>query len=419
MVSRLTRFLPVLALLAVVGAPPSDAGEVNRIAAVVNDEAVSVLDLQLRVRMVQATSKVPDTDEVRQRLATQILRKMIEERLMAQEARRLKLTVSKEDVFKQVESIEKQNRLEHGALEKILKQAGVPVSVLYRQIEAELSWGKVIRMTLAPQVKVSHEEVKDHLEMLKGNIGQPEYLLAEILLPVDSPDREAEMAQTAQRIVEQLRQGAPFQNMARQFSQGSTAANGGDLDWVQVASLEPEIAEALGKMPASGLSTPIRAIDGYHIMLLRDRRVFGQKSANAEGTLALVQAFLPAGNDRPGAVRRLQEITAGAKNCAQMEEIAKRHNLPQSGRGTARLAQMSPQARQFITKLKLLQVSTPIQDQAGVRVIMVCGQASDESESGLPSEEKIKSMLERQRLELLSQRALRDLKRSAFIESKL
>lgn len=422
MVSRLPHFLPLLALLAVLGALPSagHASEVNRIAAVVNDEAVSVLDLQLRMRLVQATSKVPDTEEVRQRLASQILRKMVEERLMAQEAKRLKLSVTKEDVYKQVEIIEKQNRLERGALERILKQAGVPLSVLYRQLEAELSWGKVIRMTMAPQIKVSEEEVKDHIDMLKGNIGQPEYLLAEILLPVDNADREAEMAQTAQRIVDQVRQGASFQNMARQFSQGAAAASGGDMDWVPVASLEPEIAEALGRMTPGSLSPPIRAVDGYHIMLLRDRRVFGQKSAASEGVLAIVQLFMPAGSDRENSTRRIREISAGAKNCAQMEEVAKRHNLTQSGRGTARLSQLNPQARQFLTSLKLLQVSQPMQDQAGVRVIMVCGQANDDSqsESGLPSEEKVKSVLERQRLELQSQRALRDLKRGAFIEIK-
>lgn len=422
MVSRLTHFLPLLALLAVLGALPSagHASEVNRIAAVVNDEAISILDLQLRMRLVQATSKLPDTEEIRQRLASQILRKMVEERLMLQEAKRLKLTIAKEDVYKQVETIEKQNRLEPGALERILKQAGVPLSVLYRQLEAELSWGKVIRMTMAPQIKVSEEEVKDHIEMLKGNVGQPEYLLAEILLPVDDADREAEMAQTAQRIVDQVRQGASFQNMARQFSQGAAAGSGGDLDWVPVASLEPEIAETLGKMTPGSLSSPIRAVDGYHIMLLRERRVFGQKSTTSEGVLAITQLFLPAANDRENSTRRIREISAGAKNCAQMEEIAKRHHLTQSGRGTARLSQLNPQARQFLTGLKLLQVSPPVQDQAGVRVIMVCGQVNDDSqtESGLPTEEKVKSALERQRLELQSQRALRDLKRSAFIEIK-
>lgn len=422
MFSRLTLILPVLALLAVLGAQPSTghASELNRVAAVVNDEAISAMDLHMRMRMIQATSKMPDTDEVRQRLASQVLRKMIEERLMGQEAKRLKLTASKEDVFKQVAMIESQNHLDKGGLEHVLKSAGVPMSVLYRQLEAELSWGKVVRTTMAPQVKVTLAEVKDHLDMLKANIGQPEFQLAEIVLPVDDPGREAEVEQTSQRIIEQLKKGASFQNLARQFSQGASAANGGDVGWLPVASLEPEVAKALDKMTLGTLSEPIRAVDGYHIVLLRDRRLFGEKSAaEAAGVLSIAQLFVPANNDRENATRRILEISAGIKNCAQMEEVAKHYRLAQSGRGTARLAQMSPQAREFISGLKLLQLSPPLQDQAGVRRIMVCGKVEEpQQEAGLPSEEMIKSALERQRLELLSQRALRDLKRTAFVEIK-
>lgn len=425
MASKFRHLLHFLAVFAALALLPTAgrAAEVNRIAAVVNDEAISILDLQMRMRLAQATSNIPDTPEVRQRLSSQVLRKMIEERLMAQEAKRLKITVAKDEVYKQFALIEKQNRLETGGLERVLKQAGVPMSVVYRQIEADLGWTKVIRMSLAPRIKVSEDEVNDHLEMLQGNLGQPEYLLAEIMLPVDAPDREGEVAQAAQRIIDQLRQGASFQSIARQFSQSASAASGGDLDWVPVSSLEPEVVSILGRMAPGSVSPPIRTIEGYQIMLLRDRRIFGEKAGNTENTgeVSIAQLYMLAGNDRANAIRRIQELSAGAKNCAQMEEIAKRHNLPQSGRGTAKLAQMTDQARQFVNNLKLLQVSQPLQDQNGVRVIMVCGRTGESAqpEAGLPSPEKIKSFLERQRLELLAQRHLRDLKRAAFVEIKL
>jgi peptidyl-prolyl cis-trans isomerase SurA len=422
MVSRLPLFLPLLALLAMLGVQPSagTAAEVNRVAAVVNDDAISAVDLQMRVRMVQATSKLPDTEEVRQRLTSQILRKMIDERLMLQEAKRLKLTVSKEEVYKQLSVIEQQNRVESGSLEKALKQAGIPMTVLYRQLEAELSWGKVVRSTISPKVRVSEEEVKEHLAMLKANIGQPEYQLAEIVLAVDSPDREAEMAQTAERIIDQLRHGASFQGLARQFSQSPTSAAGGDMGWVPVASIEPEIAEVLGKMTPVALTPAIRLLDGFHIVMLRDRRMFGEKSSAAGAAMMIAQLFVPAMGDFDNATKRIREISAGAKNCAQVEEVAKKYHLPQSGRGVVKPAQMSPRAREFISGLKLLQLSQPVRDEVGVRMIMVCAKMEEEaqSESGLPSEEKIRSVLERQRIEMLAGRAMRELKRAAFLEIK-
>lgn len=423
MAYRLKLLLSLLALgVALVGlAPAGRAAEINRIAAVVNDEAITVLDLQMRVRLAQVTSNIPDTPEVRQRLASQVLRKMIEERLMVQEGKRLKVSVTKDEVVKHVALVEKQNRMPEGNLERVLKQAGLPMSVLYRQIEADLSWVKVLRQGMAGQVKISEDEVKDHLEMLRANLGQPEYLLAEIVLPVDVDDREADIIQTAQKIIDQMRRGANFSSVATQFSQSASAARGGDLGWVPVASLEPEVAQVLSRMQPGTLSEPIRTIDGYQIILLRDRRLFGQETSRSDSQIAIAQLFVPAGNDRAAAVRRVVEISQGLKNCAQMEEAAKRHNLPQSGRGTADLAKMSAPARKFISNLKLLQVSPPLQDQNGVRVVMVCGKAAEEprTESGLPTPEQVKSYLERKRLEMLAQSFLRDLKRAAFIEIKM
>lgn len=423
MAFRLWTFPKLFAVLAVlaIASPGAQASELNRIAAVVNDDAISMLDLQMRMRMIQVTSKLPDTKEVRDRLSAQVLRKMVEERLMAQEAKRLKISISKDEVVKQIATIEQQNRLNAGDLERILKQAGVPMTVMYRQLEAELGWSKVIRMTMLSRIRVSEDEVKDHLEMLQANLGQPEYLLAEIVLPVDRTDREADVAQAAQRIIDELRKGAPFQNMARQFSQSASAAAGGDLEWVPVASLEPEAANVLARMQPGSLSPPIRTIEGYQILLLRDRRLFGQTTGSVDSSeVSLAQLFVPFNGDRVNANRRIREISAGLRNCSQMEEVAKRYRLPQSGRGTAKLAQMTEQARQFINNLKLLQLSQPLEDQNGVRVVMVCGrtEAAPKTEAGLPSAEQIKTQLERQRLELLAQRHLRDLKRAAFIEVK-
>src|SRR5579884_1200947 len=69
------------------GAPasPGVVGEV-RIAAVVNDEVISVLDLVSRMKMVMVSSNLPDTPETRQRLAAQVLRAIVDEKLQMQEA---------------------------------------------------------------------------------------------------------------------------------------------------------------------------------------------------------------------------------------------------------------------------------------------------------------------------------------------
>src|SRR3546814_18280943 len=76
------------------------------------------------------------------------------------------------------------------------------------------------------------EEVMDGaLARLEANRGRPEYLVAEIFLGVDEPEREAEVRRLAESLVQQIRQGNPFPGIARQFSQAAGAASGGDLGW--------------------------------------------------------------------------------------------------------------------------------------------------------------------------------------------
>lgn len=416
---RLRRLMTIVTVLAAMAAAPLPAAaqEMDRLAAVVNDEAVSVLDLEMRTRLALLSSNLPDSLEVRRRVVPQVLRKLIEERLQVQEARRLKLSISAEDIDKAIASIEKRNRMEPGQLKQVLSNAGIPVSAMERQAESELAWAKVMRFTMLPRIKVGDDEIDERLDLLKSNLGRPEYLLAEIVLPVEQPENEAEVKRLAERIVEQLQQGARFQALAQQVSQSPSAAVGGDLDWMPHSSLDPEIAAVVEDMPAGRLTPPIRTVEGYHLILMRDRRIAGQGGDDV--SLALAQAVVPTAGDAAAARRQAEEIAASAKSCADIERVARERNLPQSGRlGTVKLGELPAPLREIVGKLDILQASQPIPDAGGFRVMMVCGR-SGEAGAGLPSRDQIRSQIEQERLELMARRYLRDLRRSAFVDVRL
>src|ERR671916_1850674 len=82
-----------------------------RIAAVVNDEVVSVFDLVSRMQIVMLSSNIPDTPELRERMGRQVLRSLIDERLQLQEAKRQNVTVSDADVEKALLQIAQQNNM--------------------------------------------------------------------------------------------------------------------------------------------------------------------------------------------------------------------------------------------------------------------------------------------------------------------
>jgi peptidyl-prolyl cis-trans isomerase SurA len=83
----------------------------TRIAAVVNDDVISVSDLSSRIRMISLSAAIPDTPEARKRVAAQVLRTLVDEKLELQEAKRKNITASQEEIDKAVSSIAQQNKL--------------------------------------------------------------------------------------------------------------------------------------------------------------------------------------------------------------------------------------------------------------------------------------------------------------------
>src|SRR3546814_11346062 len=114
-----------------------------------------------------------------------------------------------------------------------------------RQIEGELAWGRLLRRNVQPFVNVGEEEVQSIIDRLKASKGQDEYRIGEIYLSA-TPDNAQQISTNARKIIEQIQQGGSFQAYARQFSEASTAAVGGDLGWVRLEQLP---TEQIGRAP--------------------------------------------------------------------------------------------------------------------------------------------------------------------------
>jgi len=184
------------------------AQETQKIAAVVNDEVISLFDLQSRMSLLLAGSETRDTPETRRRLAPEVLRRMIDEVLQLQEAKRLNITVAEPEIEQAIANIERQNGMPKGGLEAFLAGNGIDKLALVNQVEPQIAWGKVVSRRLRPQIQISPEEINETMARIKAGVGKPEYLLAEIFLRVDDTENEAQIRQVGQRIMQQLQQGA-------------------------------------------------------------------------------------------------------------------------------------------------------------------------------------------------------------------
>lgn len=257
-----------LLAIAVVCPDPATAQGVQRIAAVVNEDVISAYELKQRVLMVMVTGKIPDTPENRRRLESQILRNMIDEQLQLQEAKRLNIRVSDEEIDTVLGRLNKQNDLPAGSLENILARANVDINVLRAKLRADESWDKVIRNQLRQQVFISDEEVDDELKRLKAVKDLPQHRVAEIFLPIDNPDNEKQVLELANRLIQQTRNGAKFSALAREFSQSASAAVGGDLGWVTNGQLDPVLDQTIAGMSKGQVAGPVQTLSGYYILYM-------------------------------------------------------------------------------------------------------------------------------------------------------
>src|SRR6516164_1005086 len=283
--------------------PPEGQMPETRIAAVVNDEVISVADVRSRLRMVMLSSNLTDSPDTQQRVAAQVLRTIVDEKLQTQEAKRQNITATDEEINKAVAQIEKQNNMQAGQLDQVLKQRGIERAALIDQLTASIVWAKLVRKLVSQTNVVSDEEIDYALKRAKETSNEPQSRVAEIFLAVDNPKQEDEVRRLAERLTEQMKQGARFSSVAQQFSQSATAAVGGDIGWVRPEQLSPELGKAVGQMRPGELSPPIRTGSGFYLLLVLDRRV-GRSSGTEDNLLHLVQIVFPLPPQATEPVRR-------------------------------------------------------------------------------------------------------------------
>ena len=414
-------FLAILALAAACCGAPAEAQQgLQRIAAVVNDQVVSMFDLAGRIRLTIVSSGLEDTPEIRARLAPQILRTLIDEALEVQEAKRLNITVNSSEIDNAMGRIAKQNDMTETQFSNFLKQSGIPLSTLVAQIRAGLSWSKIVAEKIRPSIEIGDDQVQEYLDRLKASKDKPEYRLQEIFLAVDTPQQEEDVRRTAERLSEQIKRGANFTAVARQFSQSATAAVGGDLGWVEEGALEPEIQRAVDQLKVGEISAPIRTVSGFHLILLREKRQSGAAAADTS-TLKIEHFFLPGpANATPEdltALRSLaQTVSDNAASCPDFASLRKQ--LPDAKTvipSTVTVNDLAPAIRAVASKLPVGKASDPITLNNGVFAMMICSREGA-SEGGLPSAEDVRNRLGQEKLDLLTRRYLRDMRTAAFID---
>lgn len=416
------RFMFIVALALANGPGSSVAQQVQRIAAIVNDDIISQYDLNSRIRLVIVSSQIPDNKRIRRQITPQVLRSLIDERLQIQEAKRRNISVTKKDMVRSITRIEKQNKVPKGGFNHFLEKNNIEVQTVRDQLRANIAWSKLIGRRLQPRISVGPDEIDSALERLKRDRGKLQYRIAEILLTVDSPDDEIRVRKTAQGLVRQIGKGAQFGALARQFSRSATAAVNGDLGWVSASDLAPELRKIVPKMKERSVAGPIKTLNGLRIIYLAKTRKNAAPD-NSKIKVDLKQIFLPipknaVPNEVATQIDLAKTVRESVSGCKDMIALSKEVHSPRpTTLGKFSLAELSPGIRKAVTGLAIGEASQPVRMPDGFLLLMVCER--NEPKSQLPSREQISDQLTRQRLDMMSRRYLRDVRSRAVVDIRV
>ena len=347
---------------------------VQRILAVVNDEIISEFDVQERMDLIEATTGQVRTAEEYEQLRQTVLELLVDERLQIQEAREIEANITRQQVEARFAELAQRNGVTPAQFDQQLARIGASKQAILTQMQASMAWEEVVNARLRPFLAIGDTEVNAYLERLVANKGAPEYRVGEIFLSFDSPDRDAETRQTAERLVRQIRDGADFTEVARQFSDVATGAVGGDMGWLIEEQLEPEIRTAIVTMREGDVSDPIRVAGGYYVVSKRDeRRVMSGDPDEAE--IELEQIVVRIADQDPAALQaRLTSQTQSIRRCADIPAVAADAGAWDYGSiGKSRLGDLQPGLRQAVADLNVGQASAPIQIGPDFRILVVCG----------------------------------------------
>ncbi|PWE17342.1 peptidylprolyl isomerase [Marinicauda salina] len=398
------------ALLTAAVAPRAPAQQVEGIAAVVNDEPITTLDVRDRMRLIIFSAGVQPTEEALVRIQDQALRGLIDETLQLQQAREYEVEVTQEEVDAAIADIAERNGSTVEEIEQQLTSNGISVATLRQQIRAETAWQILVSGRYRSRVRISEQQIQMTLERMAQNASEPQYRLGEILIEVtgQNEDRARGMVQT---VYEQLNQGVSFTTLAQQFSDAPSAANGGDTGWLTESQLRPQIAEAVQELPGPGsISPPIRVPGGYRIIALIDSR-----EGAAVEQLTLKQITLPASQIDEDSRSRLEREVDRLEGCEGVEAAAGQvEGAIATDLGTIGANAVIPRIRDALSGLEPGQATDLIETAAGLQVFVLCDRSI--GGAGIPSADQIENQLTNQQLSLLSRRWLRDVRREATID---
>ena len=373
--------------------------EVDRIVAVVNDEAITAFELRARLAKIESQLRAQNVQlPPRDVLERQLLERMIVDRVQLQFAKETGLRISDIELDAAIRRIAEGNRLSLQEFRTALEKDGIPWAKFREEIREEIVLSRLRDREVESRTVVSDGEIDNYLANPDqgGNVGNVEVQTAHIVVRVPeqaSPDQLMRIGARAQAALDQLRRGENFAKVAASYSDAPDGLSGGAMGTRPLDRLPALYAEAIAKLKPGEVSDILRSPAGFHIVKLIDRQSdAGAKSGvSPKQTQALKQTrarhILIKVNElvsEAEAKRKLVVLKERIDNGADFAELARLNSSDLSAAKGGDLGWLYqgdtvPAFEKAMDALKINQTSEPVQSPFGFHLIQVLERRTEDA----------------------------------------
>ncbi|MBT9460784.1 MAG: peptidylprolyl isomerase [Rugosibacter sp.] len=406
--------------------------EVDRIVAVVNDEAITMGELQARLASVlrqMREQNVPlPPQEVIER---QMLERMITDRVQLQEAKESGVLVSNDELDDSLQRIAENNKLSLTAFREALEKDGIRWGKFREEIRSEITLARLREREVSRRASISDGEIDNYINNPDSGAQTEKMLvnLSHIVLQVPenaTPDQLMRIGTRAQTALTQVQNGEDFAKVAASFSNAPDGLKGGALGLRPIDRLPLLYAELAKKLQQGEVSEIVRSPAGFHIVKLIEKRNGEAKPLSASTQQTHARHILIKVNELISAAEaehKMQALKERLDNGADFAELARQHSNDLSAAkggdlGWLYAGDTVPEFEAAMNALQINQISAPIQSPFGFHLIQVLARRVGEL-SVERQRMAARQVLRERKADEVYQDWVRQLRDRAYVEDRL
>ncbi|MEI6746073.1 MAG: peptidylprolyl isomerase [Methylococcaceae bacterium] len=401
----------------------------DNIIAIVEDDVILENELQKEVatieqRITASKSPMPPMSILRH----QVLERMIVDKLQRQLAEKAGINISEETLTSSAGDIAKRNNMSPEEFRVELEKQGMSYAAFLENMKNEIVVNELRQREIGGRIKVTDREVEHYLETQQGKVGEElvQYHLGHILiaLPEGASASAIQKAQTkADEVVKKLRAGQDFTQTAMSESNDGNALKGGDLGWRTLRDMPTLFVNEVGRLRQGSISEPLRSPSGFHIIKMLELKGLADGHTVVKTKVRHILIKTNELLDDAEASKRAWALKERLTSGDDFATLARAHSDDKGSAikgGSLDWVESGALVKPFeeaMSKLKINEISDPIQTQFGWHIIQVLDRENRDNSAEF-KKNQVRDAIRKRKIEEETELWLRKLRDEAFVEIK-